>query len=225
MAAEKIFRIKICGITSVHDATIVAEAGADAIGLNFWPASRRYVGRNAASEIAAAAAGNLITVGVFVNATADDIARTADEVELDWIQLHGDESPEVLAQLPSEPRLIRAFRCGAGGLIEANRYLTECGTCGRLPNAILIDSDAGPVYGGTGHVANWAQVRDERDLLAGIPTILAGGLTPENVADAIAAVWPEGVDVASGVEREPGSKDAKLVREFVAAARAAYARF
>jgi phosphoribosylanthranilate isomerase len=217
------FQLKVCGITTVDDAVVAAEAGADAIGLNFWPRSRRLVSIDAAREISAEL-DDVVRVGVFVNATAEEIARTADAVGLEWIQLHGDEPAELLAQLPAQLKVMRAFRCGAEGLKSASRFLSECRARGRAPDAALVDADAGAEYGGTGRVANWSKIVSERGQLGGVPMILAGGLTPQNVAEAIAVTRPDGVDVASGVESRPGVKDAKLVREFIDAARLGFSR-
>lgn len=218
------FRIKICGITNLSDALIAARAGADAVGLNFFNKSRRFVKPEFAREIVSAMPADVLKVGVFVNHDAEQIATIANNVGLDCVQLHGDEHPELLSQLPSDVRIIRAHRCGPGGLTVLAKFLDECRTAGRSPDAVLLDADAGAEFGGTGQVADWARINSERDLLVGLPLILAGGLTPENVAAGIAAVRPSGVDVASGVEREPGCKDPDRVTEFTAAANQAFAR-
>jgi phosphoribosylanthranilate isomerase len=217
------FRIKICGIRNVNDAQVAARAGADAIGLNFFKKSRRFVEPPIAREIAAALPEGVIKVGVFVNHGPAEIAAIVNQVQLDCVQLHGDEPPKILAEIPTGVRIIRAYRCGAQGLSELARYLTECKLHGRVPDAVLIDADAGGEFGGTGHIADWSRITNERDTLAGIPLILAGGLTPDNVAAAIAAVRPDGVDVASGVENEAALKDQELVSRFVDAARRAFA--
>ncbi len=218
------FRIKICGITSEADARAAADAGADAVGLNFFRKSRRFLEPVAARQIAAVVPAEVVRVGVFVNSTADEIVKTVDAVGLDYVQLHGDEPPMLLAKLSSGVKIVRAFRCGSDGLSPLARYLDECRTLGRVPDAALIDADAGADYGGSGQPADWTRIAQDRAQLGDVPLILAGGLTPENVAAAIAAVRPDGVDVASGVEIQPGQKDATLVRRFVAAARAALAR-
>jgi phosphoribosylanthranilate isomerase len=220
MAAAKVFRVKICGITSVHDALVAARAGADAIGLNFWPPSRRFIRPESAREIAAAVPDGLKKVGVFVNASVDDIASIADQVGLDWIQLHGDEPPELLAKLPSRLAILRAFGCGANGLAPLQQFLAEAKVQGRGPDAVLVDADAADDFGGTGRCADWPRIARDRSLLGGLPLVLAGGLKPLNVAAAIDAVRPDGVDVASGVESQPGIKDAALVEQFAMAARA-----
>lgn len=224
MPAASIFEIKICGITSVRDALAVANAGADAIGLNFWPKSQRFVGLETAREIAAALPSGVTKVGVFVNAAVEEIALTVDRVGLDWIQLHGDEPAELLAQLPPRLSILRAFSCGKNGLAPLTQYFAESRKCGRAPDAVLVDADAASEFGGTGRRADWARIAQDRSLIGGLPLILAGGLTPLNVAAAIEAVRPDAVDVASGVEGQPGRKDAALVEQFVAAARMAFAR-
>lgn len=215
------FRIKICGITNVNDALMAARAGADAVGLNFFNKSRRFVKPEVAREIVSAMPADVFKVGVFVNHDAEQIATIANNVGLDCVQLHGDEHPELLSQLPSDVRIIRAHRCGPGGLTVLAKFLEECRTAGRSPDAVLLDADAGVEFGGTGQVADWSRIESERLLLSGLPLILAGGLTPENVGAAIAAVRPTGVDVASGVEREPRRKSPDRVTAFIAAAKQA----
>jgi phosphoribosylanthranilate isomerase len=221
MPATSSFQVKICGITSTHDAQVAARAGADAIGLNFWPQSKRCVGQETAREIVAALPSDVIKVGVFVNTSADEIAATVDRVGLDWIQLHGDEPAEMLAKLPPGVPILRAFRCGDDGLASLARYLLSAKNSGRVPDAVLVDAATEGGFGGTGRRADWARIAQDRNLIGELPLVLAGGLTPQNVAAAIDAVRPDGVDVASGAESRPGVKDAELVEKFIAAARAA----
>jgi phosphoribosylanthranilate isomerase len=218
------FRIKICGITNVDDALAAAAAGADAIGLNFYGQSKRFVDIAAAERISASLPGGVTKVGVFVNAVPNEIAAIADQLGLSWIQLHGDEPPQLLAQLPRSVSIIRAHRCGTHGLAPLQKYLADCQFHGRAPQAVLIDADAGGEFGGTGRTADWQRIASARDLLAKLPLVLGGGLTPANVAAAIMTVRPDGVDVASGVERTAGRKDAGLVQKFVTAAAEAFAR-
>jgi phosphoribosylanthranilate isomerase len=224
MPATNMFHIKICGITSVHDAQMAARAGADAIGLNFWPRSKRYVELESARDIVAALTGDVAKVGVFVNASAEKIATTVERVGLDWIQLHGDEPAEVLAKLPPDIPILRAFRCGDDGLASLVKFLAASQTAGRSPDAVLIDAAADREYGGTGRRADWARIAEDRNLIGELPLVLAGGLTPLNVEAAIDAVRPTGVDVASGVESQPGRKNAALVDQFVSAAKAGFSR-
>lgn len=213
------FQIKICGITNSHDALAAVQSGADALGFNFFVRSKRFVEPNTAREIGATLPKGIQKIGVFVNHSAAEICSTAAEVGLDGIQLHGEEPPEIVAQLPSQLLLIRAFRCGVAGLMPLREYLEECRVAGRIPDIVLIDADAGAAFGGTGQKADWGQVAQDRNLLTATPLILAGGLTPANVAAAISAVHPDAVDVASGVEREPGLKDHRLIADFVSAAK------
>jgi phosphoribosylanthranilate isomerase len=219
------FRIKICGITNVADARAATDAGADAVGLNFFNKSRRFVDVELARQIASAIPGGVTKVGVFVNHQADDIAETVHRVGLDAVQLHGDEPATIITRLPVEVRIVRAYRCGSSGLSPLANYLEECSSVGRMPDAILVDADAGAIFGGSGEMADWALIDRERAMLGGLPLILAGGLTPDNVAAAIAAVRPHAVDVASGVECGPGRKDPALVVKFIVSARGALQRF
>lgn len=216
-------RIKICGITNEADVQPAAAAGADAIGLNFFRESRRFLEPSAARRIVDALPPGITRVGVFVNHTAHDVLRIVDEVGLDAIQLHGDEPASFLATLPESMKIVRAFRCGAEGLAPLVAYLRECRALDRVPAAVLVDADAGSHFGGTGTCADWTTIANQRQMLGDVRLVLAGGLTPENVAEAIRIVRPDGVDVASGVEIRPGEKDAKLVERFVAAARQALA--
>ena len=168
----------------------------------------------------------VIKVGVFVNASVKEIVDSARQLGLETVQLHGNEPAEMLAQLPSHLSIVSAYRCGPQGLLPLADYLDQCRAHGRLPDAVLIDAEAEATdeYGGTGRLADWRRIAAERELLGGFPLILAGGLNPENVAAAIETVRPDGVDVASGVESSPGKKDAAKMRDFVAAARAAFDR-
>lgn len=219
------FTVKICGITRTEDAVVAAEAGADAIGLNFYAKSPRCVSIETAKAIAQAVAGGPLVVGVFVNASAAEIAETVSAVPLGAIQLHGDEPDELITQLPSGVPVIRAARIGAEGWVTAELYMYAFAERGRPLAAILVDAAAEVlpggkvIYGGTGRQLDWKQVADNRAMLASAPLILAGGLTPVNVAEAIAVSRCDGVDTASGVESAPGLKDHQMVRAFVTAAR------
>ena len=158
-------------------------------------------------------------MGVFVNSPVDFVLTTAESLHLDYIQLHGDEPPETIAAL--EWPVVRAFRFGLADWQPIEQYLAECKHRGVLPAAVMIDAPApSGTYGGTGATADWQSLADWRSHID-LPLILAGGLTPENVADAIKLVRPTAVDTASGVESPDGFKDSDLVRSFVATARAA----
>ena len=209
------FRIKICGVTRPADAALAAAAGADALGLNFYPGSKRCIDLATAHSIRetarAAAARPPAIVGVFVNAAVEEVHRTAAELSLDYVQLHGDEPPEYLAELAGL-RVIRAFRCREGGLAPLESYLARCAS---PPAAVLLDAYAAEAYGGTGRRVDWSPLAAYAGAIAGLPLILAGGLHAENVAAAIETARPAAVDTASGVESSPGVKDAAAVRAFV----------
>jgi phosphoribosylanthranilate isomerase len=202
--------VKVCGITSPEDGAAAAEAGADAIGLVFWPESPRAVTVEQARAIGAALPPSVVRVGVFVNAGRDDMARVADAAGLDLLQLHGDEPPEALAGLPR--RALKAIRVGDGFAPEdALRYE------GRAAG-LLLDTRASGAPGGTGRPFDWSLVRGVRERARFL--LLAGGLGPENVRGAIEAVRPDGVDASSLLEAAPGRKDHGRVRAFVEEVRA-----
>ena len=216
------FRIKICGITTAADAEAAIEAGANAIGLNFYPASRRHLDMPGACEISRAIGTRATKVGVFVNASAEDIKAAVKRVGLDVVQLHGDEPPELLAALGDVP-IVRAFRDADPSAIA--KYLAACAELDAQPVMLLVDGAAPEQqgttqYGGTGVRADWDRLRAAQ---FGVPLVLAGGLVPENVAEAIAKVRPAAVDTASGVETSPGRKSRELMQAFVEAASKAFA--
>jgi phosphoribosylanthranilate isomerase len=215
------FRIKICGITCVEDARMVAAAGADAIGLNFFPMSPRYVSPERAQSIVDALPSGVLRVGLFVNAPSWEVNVTFDRLRLDLIQLHGDEPPEFVPELEGRP-FIRAFRFTASDLERVAGYLEACRRLECLPRLCLMDSFKKDQYGGTGQVADWSGLGQYPLEDWHPPMVLAGGLTPENVGQAIQAVRPQAVDTASGVESSPGHKDPERVRRFVQAAQAAF---
>lgn len=215
------FQIKICGITSVEDALVVARAGADAIGLNFYARSPRCVTATAAGEIVRALPAGISKVGLFVDTPARDICRLFDYLQLDLIQLHGDQQPEFLPPLGSRP-VMRAFRVGPDGLRSVAAYLDRCRELGKGVTMVLIDSLVVGEYGGTGTVADWSVAQAYGAETGRPPLVLAGGLTPESVAAAIRTVGPAAVDVASGVESRPGRKDPARVEAFIQATRIAF---
>jgi phosphoribosylanthranilate isomerase len=192
------FIVKICGITRPEDAALACAEGADAIGINFWRGSKRFVEDTKAQEIIAAVPSGVLKVGVFVNPHPLVVSESLAELKLDIVQFHGDEHPESWSAVPGD-QMIRAIR------VFDQSSLTQA--TGWNPRYFLYDSFADG-YGGAGKQAPW------RTIAAGArrPFLLAGGLDPQNVAEAIATVHPDGVDVASGVESTPGIKDrAKLV--------------
>jgi phosphoribosylanthranilate isomerase len=208
-------RIKICGITTVKDALAAAGLGVDAIGLNFYSGSSRCVGIAAATQIVKAVPPAVEPVALFVNEPFDRIERTLYAlVGVRTVQWHG-AAPE----LPpgDDTRFIPAFAVrDRADLDRIDAYLARCRQQQRMPAAVLIDGHAAGEYGGTGQPAPWRLLADYRP---GVPLYLAGGLTPDNVAEAIRLVRPDVVDVASGVESSPGRKDADLMRRFVDAVR------
>ena len=212
------FRIKICGITNVDDALAVARAGADAVGLNFYARSPRHITLDTARQIVAALPKEMVKVGLFVNADPADICRVYDDLGLDLIQLHGDEPPELLAQLGGRP-VMRALRLGTKGLQPVFEYLRRCQELAAMPSLTLLDSLIPGEYGGTGKIADWTVAKQYVAESGLPPLVLAGGLTPANVADAIRTVRPVAVDTASGVELSPGRKDLALIGAFVTAAK------
>jgi phosphoribosylanthranilate isomerase len=213
-------RIKICGVTNVVDARAAAHLGVDALGLNFYPPSPRAIDSLAANDILRELPPFLDVVGVFVNEPMRDVfLRLQTLSRIRGIQWHG-QNREVSDVYPYH--LIAAFPVqDANSLTAIRRYLDTCKLVSALPSAILLDGHAAGAHGGTGQTAPWKLLATFRP---GIPIILAGGLTPENVAEAVRIVQPWGVDVASGVEHSPGRKDAEKMRRFVEAAREAAAR-
>ncbi|MBP6210728.1 MAG: phosphoribosylanthranilate isomerase [Anaerolineales bacterium] len=200
--------VKICGIKTLKDALAAIEAGADYLGFNFYPKSVRFIEKSACVEITSVLKRErpqIKLVGVFVNSPVDEIKDILQTCQLDLAQLHGDETPETFAQLT--PHAFRAFR----GIPESNAGYER----NKVP-AMLIDAAVKGIYGGSGVVADWEAAAK---LAKKYPLLLAGGLTPENVADAVRQVQSWGVDVASGVESAPGEKDAGKISVFVKAVR------
>ena len=213
------FRIKICGITSPLDAQHAAAAGADALGLNFYSQSPRFLSADRAAAVADAVPAGVAKVGLFVNASACQVRETFDELKLDLVQLHGDEPPEFLVELEGRP-VMRAFRLEAANLGPVSDYLDRCRELGCLPRLVLIDGFRSGHYGGTGQAVDWRKLATARAALGEVPLVLAGGLTEANVAEAITLVRPAAVDTASGVESQ-GKKDRQRMQAFVDAARRA----
>jgi phosphoribosylanthranilate isomerase len=210
--------IKICGITSAEDARMVARAGANAIGLNFYRSSPRFVEVATAHEIVAALPPYVDAVGVFVNCDSPEISHVAHQLGLRTVQLHGDVSPELVARLRAFS-VIPAFPLADEASVRAVLdFLTGCSRLGRLPNAVLADAHRSGMYGGTGQLAPWGLARRLVEQ-SPVPVALAGGLTAKNVTEAIQAVRPWAVDVASGVEVAPGRKESYKVSRFIEAAR------
>jgi len=201
--------VKICGITSPADAALAAEAGADAIGLMFYERSPRCISLDTAAAIVRSLPPQIVKVGVFVNASEETIAEAIARCGLNLLQFHGDESPEFCRAFPV--MAIKAFRIkDASSLQPLANYDTH---------AWLLDAYSPDSLGGTGASFNWDLAVEAKKL--GRPIFLAGGLTPENVAEAVRRVQPYAVDVSSGVESSPGKKDPAKLRAFIHAAKTA----
>ncbi len=195
-------KIKICGITNLEDALLAVDAGADALGFVFFTKSPRHIFPEQATDIIKRLPPFVQTVGLFVNEDLDIVNTTADLCGLDLVQLHGEETPEFCQSV--KRRVIKAFRVkDITSLEEIRSYHVA---------ACLLDAWSPSAYGGTGKTFNWEIAAAT---VASGHVILAGGLTPENVAEAVQIVKPYAVDVSSGVESEPGKKDARLMQRFI----------
>lgn len=196
-------KIKICGIKTLPDALAAIEAGADLIGFNFYPKSPRYIDVRICHSITSVMRkyAHITLVGVFVNASVAEISATMETCNLDLAQLHGDETPEILQSL--NEKAFKAFR-GVPQSLEDFARINE--------PALLVDASVKGVYGGSGVTADWTGAAE---MAKKYPLLLAGGLTPENVAEAVRQVRPWGVDVASGVESAPGEKDLVKMKAFI----------
>jgi len=199
-------RIKICGITNLEDALLAAELGADALGFIFYSKSPRKVEPETAREIIAHLPPFVTAVGVFVDEDAGVVQDLAAKVGLDWVQLHGQESPDYCRSLGR--RVIKGFR------IRDENSLMELEPYRDAVQALLLDTYKPGQVGGTGEVFDWHLAREARKYGR---IILAGGLTAENVAQAITIASPAAVDAASGTEAAPGRKDPEKLRAFLAA--------
>jgi len=207
-------RIKICGVTLPDDAARVVSAGADLMGLNFWPKSKRYVAPERAPMIAsvARAMGPVQIVGLFVDAEPDEVAQIAAAVPLDVIQLHGDESPDDVGRIAAATTqsIWKAIAVSAARDLDRLEVWPT--------DAILLDAPT-PQRGGAGKPFDWNLAREARRRYPARKFVLAGGLDPSNVAAAIAQIAPWAVDVATGVEVAPGVKDPLKIAAFIAAVR------
>lgn len=219
-AANRIFgdedgraRVKICGITNEADAAAAIQAGADALGVNFYRQSPRHVDLSVANEWLSRLPGDILRIAVLVNPTIEEALALAAMPFIDALQLHGDESPEFCRMLAE-----RGFQ-----FMKAIRVRDDA-SLGRMPSystpTILLDSYT-PGFGGSGQVFPWHLAARLVETRPDLQIVIAGGLTPENVIDAIRQVHPTAVDVTSGVESAPGRKDSAKLKAFVDAARAA----
>jgi phosphoribosylanthranilate isomerase len=201
----RIARVKICGVTRLEDALLAARLGADALGFNFWPGSKRHVTPAVAQAIISRLPPFVTPVGVFVNQSEGEMRAIAAETGIQMFQLHGDEAPELCSRLPLP--VVKA--------IPVDQVATLSRLLSYEVRAFLLDTPSRG-YGGTGRPFDWSLAEGVSEVA---PVILAGGLTPENVAEAVRAVRPWAVDVASGVESSPGVKDADRMSRFVNAVR------
>ena len=202
VASEKQVKVKVCGMTSLKDALNAVEGGADAVGFIFYKKSLRSVTMKTVREIVLELPPFVDTVGVFVDETAEQINKIADYCNLDIIQLHGDESPTFCKKI--RRKVIKAFRVKD---MQSVKKLSSFQVSG-----FLLDTFSENLHGGTGKVFDWNLALPAKKFG---PVIMAGGLTPNNVQQAVRQIRPYGVDVCSGVESEPGIKDHKKVRAFL----------
>jgi len=194
-------KVKICGITNTRDAHLALEYGADALGFVFYPESPRAVSPEMARDIIGSLPPFISTVGLFVNETIDRVREIRRISGVDLVQLHGDETPETVSALG--PGVIKVIRVrGAESFADLDRY---------QPRAFLLDAHHDVLFGGTGLRFDW----DLAQWIDDFPVIVAGGLRPDNVAEAIRRTHAYGVDVSSGVEARPGIKDPALLKAFI----------
>ena len=207
MRVDDLVRIKVCGLTRPDDARLATELGASAIGLVFWPGSPRRVSVDRARHIVAGLPPFVTAVGVFVNQPLEEVREIANDVPLGAVQLHGSEPPSYYAAF--RPRVIKAI-----GIVDE----TSLDALNELPSGVtaLLDTQDPIRFGGTGRVIEWTVAAEASRRR---PVVLAGGLNSENVEHAVAVVRPYAVDVSSGVETEPGIKDAGRLRTFFDAVR------
>ena len=202
--------IKICGLRRAEDVSAAVDAGADALGFNFWTGTKRYIDPPEAARLIKGLPSKILPVGVFVDSMPNHILEVAAATGIQAIQLHGEESPEVLSALGAF-KTIKAIKIG--DRVEPARLQAF-----RKADIILLDRAVNGMVGGTGVTFDWSLAAEAKKHAT---ILLAGGLNPGNVAEAIRQVRPWGVDVASGVESEPGVKDPTLIREFIRNARRA----
>jgi phosphoribosylanthranilate isomerase len=204
-------QIKICGVTNIQDATACVELGVNMIGFNFYPESVRYIEPKAAERIIETLPPDVRAVGVFVDTQAEKIRNTADAAGVRCVQLHGPMSAEAINELAGELDVIRAFSTDSQFRPEELSLFGHC--------EVLLDAHHPTLRGGTGLTCNWQAARTARSFAQFL--ILSGGLCAKNVGEAIATVSPHAVDVCSGVESTPGTKDHRALEDFVTAVREA----
>ena len=202
-------RIKICGITNIDDAMAAVDYGSDALGFVFFNQSPRYITYQKAAAIIGKLPPCITTVGVFVNEDPEQIEKSVTITGIDVVQLHGNESPD---KIVSSRRIIKAIRVKSLESLDPLIYLKD------WVSAFLLDTYTPDIFGGTGQIFNW-DIAVEATQFGRI--ILAGGLTPDNIAEAVRWVKPYGIDVSSGVESEKGKKDYNKLKLFIERARGA----
>jgi phosphoribosylanthranilate isomerase len=196
-------KVKVCGITSYEDAAMVLDHGVDALGFNFFPRSPRYIKPGDVRQIIRRLPPLTVSVGLFVNTPPDEVARIVRAAGIQVLQLHGDESPEYCRKL-EDWQLIKAVRIGRAPIeIDLRKYPVS---------AFLLDARDDVLFGGTGKSFDWSRAHEIKVIR---PVILAGGLRPDNIGEAIRTVTPYAVDVCSGVESAPGKKDAGKLIQFM----------
>ena len=206
-------RVKICGITNLADARAAIAAGADALGFVFVPGTPRFIAPDLAGEIVRELPPFIARVGLFVDAETRTVAEALVRSGMDTLQFHGEETPDLVRQFRRAVKVMKAFR------VRGEETLMRLPAYADAVDAILLDAYVAGAHGGTGAQFDWKLAVQARDL--GKPLVLAGGLTPANVAEAVRTVRPYGVDVSSGVESAPGRKDPAKLAEFVRAAKSA----
>jgi phosphoribosylanthranilate isomerase len=206
-------RVKICGITNLDDARAAIAAGADALGFVFVPGTPRYVSPDLAGEIVRELPPFIARVGLFVDAETRTVAEVLVRSGMDTLQFHGEETPDFVRQFRRAVKVMKAFR------VRGEETLMRLPAYADAVDAVLLDAYVAGAHGGTGAQFDWNLAVRARDL--GKPLVLAGGLTPTNVAEAVRTVRPYGVDVSSGVESAPGQKDPEKLAAFVRAAKSA----
>ena len=204
-------QIKICGVTNLRDARACAELGANMVGFNFYSKSPRYIEPAAARPIVEAISPGVCTVGVFVDASAEEIRNIAAVARVQCLQLYGPTSPDTCSELAREFRVIRAFSTDPHFRADQISFFADCD--------VLVDAHHPNLRGGTGLTCDWLAARTARSFTRFL--ILSGGLTEQNVGEAIATVGPHAVDICSGVESTPGVKDHAALKDFIAAVRVA----
>lgn len=210
-------RAKICGLRSLEDFAVCQAAGAEAVGLNFWPKSKRYLEPAEARRCRSQWPADLARVGVFVNADPAEVAALLSDGVIDAAQLHGEESPEVCERLRDQGHVV--FKAIGVRDADSLRVLDAYEV-----DAVVLDAFCPGTYGGSGKTFNWELALEAKDRLGEVPLVLSGGLHAGNVAEAIQRVRPDAVDVASGVESAPGVKSAEKIEAFMQAVRSASSR-